>query len=306
MGKKRIQKKQAEALVAIPDSVKRAIPSVEVIYFLENIIDAKDKLTYYIVSDPKDENPKNAAYHYKSDLAKELFCSFRKTRSDMAIKHNGKRYLNTKRLYANKKGVPEYIMPNHIVIREGAGYYSNTLPDFCKNVDVLLYFPYTDNYESVRATYNSKADICYMDLRLFARYLKSYGYPDISYDFAYTNEWETESYWDSYYDAILDEDDEEGLPYGGRVRSKSALKLYGYNVSQEEGLSNEERQELLGEIMDLNLISKDEVLQILKSAVRMHSGSKYIDAQTKWTADIKFVKDYKVDSSRVLPKKVAE
>ena len=59
MGKKKIQKKQAEALVAIPDGVKRAIPSVEVIYFLENIINAKDKLTYYIVSDPKDENPKN-------------------------------------------------------------------------------------------------------------------------------------------------------------------------------------------------------------------------------------------------------
>ena len=306
MGKKKIQKKQAEALVAIPDGVKRAIPSVEVIYFLENIIDTKDKLTYYIVSDPKDENPKNAAYHYKSDLAKELFCSFRKTRSDMAIKHNGKRYLNTKRLYANKKGVPEYIMPSHIVIREGSGYYSNTLPDFCKNIDVLLYFPYTDNYEPVRATYNSKADICYMDLRLFARYIKNYGYPAVSYHFAYGNKWETESYWDAYYDEKFDWDNEAGSPYKSRVRSKSILKQYGYNVSQEDELTNEERQELLGEIMDLNLLSKDEVLQILKSAVRMHSGSKYIDAQTKWNADIKFVKDYTVDSSRVLPKKAME
>lgn len=304
MAKKK--KKKNDEQYAIPESVQMAIPSVEVIYFLENIIDAKDKLTYYIVSDLKDEDFEKGIYFYKSDLVKDLFCSIRKTRSDMAIRHNGKRYLITKQLYANKKNVPVYIMPGYLVIREGAGYYSDTLPNFCRNIDVLMYFPYTDNYEPVRVTYNSKANVCYMDLHLFARYLKSYGYPDISYDFAYTNEWEPESYWDSCYDAILDEDDEEGLPYGGRIRSKSALKLYGYNVSQEEGLSNEERQELLGEVMDLNLISKDEVIQILKAAIRMHSGTKYRNAQTKWNADIKFVKDYKVDSSRLLPTKVTE
>lgn len=293
------KKKKNSNLRAIPKEIKMTIPSVEIVYFLQNLIDPKDTLQYYIVSDPKDEDAAKGIYHYKSDLFKELLIQYDNTRSDMAIKHKGKRYITIKRFYANKKGVPEYILPKHIVIREDAGYYSNELPNFCRNIEVLLYSRYTENYEVARVTYNEKADMCYMDLRLLSKFLKKYDWPKISMHYALDNKWETKSYWDAFFD------DEEGTYlFNKRIRPKSILKQFGYGVSQEGGLTKAERQELLGEIMDLLILSKEEVLQILESAKRMHRGIKYAEAQGKWNADIKFVKNYEVDRNRFLPHKV--
>ena len=45
------KKKKNSNLRAIPKEIKMTIPSVEIVYFLQNLIDPKDTLQYYIVSD---------------------------------------------------------------------------------------------------------------------------------------------------------------------------------------------------------------------------------------------------------------
>ena len=79
----------------------------------------------------------------------------------------------------------------------------------------------------------------------------------------------------------------------------STLRLYGYTVSKNEGLTDGQRQELLKNLMDSRLMSKTDILNHIEWLVNTHEGNyKYADACDKWTSDIRFVNQYRLDTQR--------
>lgn len=79
----------------------------------------------------------------------------------------------------------------------------------------------------------------------------------------------------------------------------STLRLYGYTVSKNEGLTDGQRQELLKNLMDSRLMSKTDILNHIEWLVNTHEGNyKYADACDKWMSDIRFVNQYRLDTQR--------
>lgn len=84
------------------------------------------------------------------------------------------------------------------------------------------------------------------------------------------------------------------------LNSESVLKCYGYSVSKAEGLSTGERQELLAEIVDLEILTVKKVVTLLDFFIQTHAAPKYIEARFKWESDKKYIQGYNVNPQRFL------
>ena len=118
-----------------------------------------------------------------------------------------------------------------------------------------------------------------MDMGLFRSFIKKYGNPGVHLSF--------------------DESNSNGMTFD-ELRAESILHAYGYSVSESEGLTAEERHELLSEIVDLELLSIPYVVRLLNFFSRTHTSDKYINARSKWAMDMKFISNYKVNTKRFL------
>ncbi|KIR03823.1 hypothetical protein P261_02638 [Lachnospiraceae bacterium TWA4] len=79
------------------------------------------------------------------------------------------------------------------------------------------------------------------------------------------------------------------------LAKESTLMLYGYNVNRKSNLKTVDRQKILAAIIDWNILTKSEILSYLKFFISQKSGDvKYNEAIDKWTADQKFVANYKI------------
>lgn len=73
---------------------------------------------------------------------------------------------------------------------------------------------------------------------------------------------------------------------------ESVLKMYGYNVSQKEGLSDLERQTVLDMIISNEIMSKSRCIQFIEWLVRHNSARPHMDiAIKKWNRDIDYLRN---------------
>lgn len=72
------------------------------------------------------------------------------------------------------------------------------------------------------------------------------------------------------------------------------------NVSKIDNLSAKERQELLAEIIDLNILKPEKIVSHIDFALRTHPLPKDDIPRLKWEQDRKFVENYKANPSRFL------
>ena len=54
------------------------------------------------------------------------------------------------------------------------------------------------------------------------------------------------------------------------LASESPLKLCGYSVSQTDGLSDRERQSIISQVIDKNILQKREVICYLEHFINMN------------------------------------
>lgn len=75
------------------------------------------------------------------------------------------------------------------------------------------------------------------------------------------------------------------------LAAESPLKLCGYSVSQAEGLTAQARQDLLRELIQLDIIKKNEVIRYLSWFIQMN-GQKFGNeiARSKWESDLDYVR----------------
>lgn len=81
-----------------------------------------------------------------------------------------------------------------------------------------------------------------------------------------------------------------------RLALQSVLMQYGYNVSQNDGLTDEHRQRILAFIIDNNILSKSEIISYLNFFISQKQKMDNMKwAIMKWNRDREFVEKYKND-----------
>jgi TPR repeat protein len=84
---------------------------------------------------------------------------------------------------------------------------------------------------------------------------------------------------------------------GAFLASESPLKLCCYSVSQTDGLSDRERQYIISQVIDKNILQKREVIRYLEYFINMNGKKRGNEiALSKWKADLAFTLAYKSES----------
>lgn len=144
-------------------------------------------------------------------------------------------------------------------------------------VQMLLYSAYTKKFELIAVWCDIKTKELFVDVSTFKQFVRKCGKPmiDISFRGEYTSEHNF-----------------------GVMKDESLLFAYGYSVSATKGNTTEKRHKILSEILDLQLMSKNDIINLLEHNMKMHSGEKFANDRKRWEFDIKFVGDYSVDPNR--------
>lgn len=83
----------------------------------------------------------------------------------------------------------------------------------------------------------------------------------------------------------------------GELNAMSPLRQWGYTVSQEEGYTDKQRQMILEDILDYNVMTKDKLLSYLNFFIRLNQHKKD-SALGKWMDDRKYVEQYKLGTAK--------
>lgn len=90
---------------------------------------------------------------------------------------------------------------------------------------------------------------------------------------------------------VLNESMQTNGAFGG-LADKSPLKLCGYSVSQEKGLTQKEREYILYEMISSGIVSKPEAMQYIEWFIHFN-GNREINhlARSKWESDLNYVRN---------------
>lgn len=84
------------------------------------------------------------------------------------------------------------------------------------------------------------------------------------------------------------EDSDKGFQY----RSESILHVLGYNVRANNNLTQEQRQQILLNAIEQNLLQAHEILDFLNWLVKLNTSKRgYSSAIDKWKTDIEYIKN---------------
>lgn len=232
---------------------------------------------FNIVEDKKEADIKKNIYHYSDYIAKELLCASFEQKRNRTGMLDGIKFSVIKVQSSNETK----LIPEDILIKHGGGLYSSIKNKDYEIVDLLLYSPYKDEYEIVHATYSSVDFECYIDVSIYRNFIHKYGNPGIELYFGNVR-----------YDVDCHDFEDYNL--------ESTLKLYGYSVSMQDGLTDKEREELLAEIMDLNILTQSKIIYLINMFIKTHPGDSYSHARSLWKHDLEFVTNYKVNPKRFM------
>ncbi len=124
------------------------------------------------------------------------------------------------------------------------------------------------------ASYDNENNVYYMDANVFRGFVQKYGNPGVRIA-AY----------------------QKGERDLSTMREESILHAYGYVVGRA-GLPESVRWALLGEVLDLGIMSAQSILSLLELDISMHKGDKYQYSRECWEADKRFVTNYNVNPER--------
>ena len=146
-------------------------------------------------------------------------------------------------------------------------------------VHLIAYAHGTQQYEKMRAIHNQRTDKSFTDISEYRQFAAQYGKPDLEIEFGGAE-----------------------IKQGFELTNpgiQTALSIYGYKVTQADCLSDVYRQELLGEILDLRILTQEEFSRFFVWLI-LFSGSQYSKAKEKWQQDIEFVKEHRLNPERFL------
>lgn len=236
---------------------------------------------YTIVNTPKFSDPTKGIFHYASVEAREfLSAAYAEARNKRGrYQEQSYRVLRTISPKFDTPKDADDMIPTILYIQTDGGYSSSITNNKYELVDLLLYSPFTDRYELIRATHNKHTNKCFVDASIFRHYVRRFGNPGIKLRFGSENDHHKK--WD-------------------QLNDESILKGYGYSVSKTSNHSNEYRQELLAEMVDLEILTVHQIVKLLSFFISSHPHNKDAFARMKWMMDKSFIENYKANPTRFL------
>ena len=251
----------------------RSIQSASLVVHL-NCKETKENRLVTVVSSRSDRNHEQDVFHYSDWFARQLLYQIYKLSGTINIAGHTFDILKVLRVDWKNNSLLQRLKIDTIVLRTGGGLYGGISQSGTELVDILLYSPFTDCFEIAHATYDTENELYYMDAKVFRDFVMKYGNPGVKLA-AY----------------------QRGVRDFSTMREESILHAYGYVVGNN-GLPSQYRQKLLGEVMDLGIMSSCSILSLLDLNISMHPGDKYEIARLDWEADKQFVMEYKVNPDR--------
>ena len=234
--------------------------------------------TISIVSNIEQQSPNLDIYYYAHFAVRSLWLSL--LENDHTTDINGEKYEILLKKYSNNMHSPkdfEFISPPI-----GLGLYGgdfNYSTDTLKEKFFLFYSPYKDSIIAETAFYNSRTKEYRIDAKRFRELVYQYGNPGIK---VYPTDYQTNQDIYDIFDPVMED----------KLKGESLPHAWGYNLSSRANKSDEHRQKLLKEILDLKLMRKSNLINLLVSLINNHKSDKYEHARYKWTLDLEFVKEY--------------
>lgn len=127
--------------------------------------------------------------------------------------------------------------------------------------------------------YSPKDNLYFVDAKTYDQFREVYGLPYVALNHA---PWEK-------------------FPQNAEMAEESILHLYGYNVSEESGFTDRERQDILARLIDYNIVSKDTISDHLNFMCFLGEKNRAMaNAVEKWKRDFRFVNTYKIAEQRAI------
>ncbi len=156
---------------------------------------------------------------------------------------------------------------------------SYTAENGLEPVTALFFYPGSPSPAGMTVYYSTKKDEYFVDQAVFNLFRVKHGLPYVSLSAA----------------------PGESFPSHPEMANESVLHLYGYNVSEADGLTEQERQGILARLMDYGIVSKGKIENHLKFMVFL--GEKHPNmgnAVEKWKRDLLFANTYKLTDQRTI------
>ncbi|MCD8026328.1 MAG: hypothetical protein LUF33_05235, partial [Clostridiales bacterium] len=242
--------------------------SVESSVVLINIqFDDKTEKNIIIVNDKNKSNSKNGIYHYLDVEGREIltaaFCESRRRKG--CLNENKFDVLETVENTSFRKE-PNKIYPVYLRLGNKGGFSSSVINKQFEIVHMLLYSPFTNRYEIMKATYDKDKNESFVDAALYRNFVKKYGKPDveIGIDTRYDYNW---------YKNLGGYDYNKHKSWD-ELNPEPFLKIYGYSVSEKNNMTAIERHDLLAEIVDLEILTPAKIIKHLDFVIITHSSPK--------------------------------
>lgn len=98
---------------------------------------------------------------------------------------------------------------------------------------------------------------------------------------------------------IIQEEKSNGKVAYDKLRKESIIHLFGYNVGQIDNLSSQQRHKILACLMDRDIIKKYRIMEYLQYFINLNKAKENrFEAICKWTEDLNWVREYKIDNQR--------
>lgn len=224
----------------------------------------------------------NILHYLETDALELLTAAFAWQRVKCGVYH-GKKYSVVETISASTEN-RFFMSPADIdiLLLRGQRVRDTAEDNTLHSIDILLYSPFIDRLEPQRVLFSERYRSVYMDAQQFMDFAKCFGNPKITFDFDEVPSDETPS---ERYDDL---------------RKESVLKAFGYNVSAKDGLPAKLRQELLADLMDLGILSREQIVNYLDFFINGHKSISYADARWKWHEDLDFTRNYIENPERFL------
>lgn len=223
-----------------------------------------------IVSDKKfNVSERIVVVDYKNEFVKKLITDVKRD-GKKEVCYCGKNYY----VCVFKESETIDLCPKKLIIKKGGGIPYGS-EDIGEPVILYLFSPYTQKYEVIHATYDNENQECFIDIRLFREFVAKYGNPGIK---------------------LFPPDTKNFID----LNEESLLRCYGYNVNQTDNLSDNKRQEILREVIDLKIMNPYSIICLLRGCYSRAKGNRHLYACEKYERDIEFVQNYKFNPQRFL------
>lgn len=272
------KKKQKEHMLRQQHAEKLSkVPSAAVMFCVKS----EDVVSECIIV--TDKSAANVGiYHYSDEFARELLTARFHDKKNTILYENRSYKIVSVIFPSDKhnKNIPEYIIPQSILIKNGGGYYTAIKNNYKTVVELLLYSHWTKRYEIISATYDKKEDIYYIDITKYRGFIHKYGNPGIIPDFEPIYHYGNQGY--------------------DNLKEESILMGYGYSVAEKNNLSKRQRHDILEEIVDLKILTIPQVIRMLKFFIESHTTIKDTYARIKWQEDMEHIEKYNLNEDRFL------